>query len=238
MYKDEHDLIVQSNGDGGDTAQREGMFACAVESIDRTGKWYSRVRYVLNVLELKPGYFARHPKQEPHCQINRLSRDNNDPLIILMGEAGDIVRLERHYKEHKRRWFRYQNLTDYPQLHTPSMWIRARRDASKKWLLPLFDIGLLIASVAKVLSKRVNPDHVDDNNHIMRLIQAARVMDTCVARFARFVYRRFRPRNLGNTIGGEECPIMGALVHYHRAEAGGNPEVAEAYRPLIKKYFY
>lgn len=238
MYKDELGLIVQSNGDAGDTAQREGMFACAVESIDRTSKWYSHVRYVLNVLEVEPGVFARHPKQEPHCQPARLSRDNNDPLIILMGEAGDLVRLERHYRKHKSRWFKYQNGTDYPQPASPSMWIRAFRNGSKRWLLPILDLGLLLASVSKVLSKRINMGHVDDNNHIMRCIQAGRVMDTRTAKLARWVYRKFRPTNYGNTQHGETCPIMGALVHYHRPEAGGNPEVAEAYRPLVKKYFY
>lgn len=238
MNRDESNLIVQSNGDAGDTAQREGMFACAVESIDRTTKWYSHVRYVLNVLEVKPGVFARHPTQEPHCKPERLSRDNNDPLIILMGEAADIVRLERHYKEHKRRKFRYQNLTDYPQPASPSMWVRAFRNGGKRWLLPFTDIGLVIASITKVLSKRVNMDHVDDNNHIMRLIQSARVMDTLTAKLARWIYSKYRPKNYGNVAFGESCNIMAALMWYHREGAGGNPEIAEAYRPLVKKYFY
>lgn len=238
MHLDEHGLIVQSNGDAGDTAQRTGMYYSAVESADRNSDWYWEVREALDLLEIDLGRFARHPDQWPHCDPERLSRDNNDPLIILMGEYGDFVRLERHYRAHKSRWFRYQNLTDYPQLHTPSMWIRAKRNGGKRWLLPALDLGLLLASITKVISKRVNMDHVDDNNHIMRLIQSARIMDTPTAKLARYVYRKFRPKNFGNTVLGETCPVMGSLCWYHRAEAGGNPEVAEAYRPLVKKYLY
>lgn len=78
---------------------------------------------------------------------------------------------------------------------------------------------------------------VDDNNRIIAHLMAAEFKPTPIAWLDRLIYSLTREENFGNTILGETNSVMGALAWYHRAEAGGNPEMAELYRPLVQKYF-
>ena len=58
-----------------------------------------------------------------------------------------------------------------------------------------------------------------------------------MSRFAAWLYAKLRPTNFGVTRLAEKNHVMGAMLWYHRAESGGNSEVALAYQTLIAENF-
>jgi hypothetical protein len=103
IFFDSLGLIVQRDGDGGDTAQREGWIWFA--------EWYHRTilgvpptwtpalsfQKTLDLLELgTTGEFRRHPTQPGFpSDPDTFSRDQIIPLVAAMGVHGDTQRLLR-----------------------------------------------------------------------------------------------------------------------------------------------
>lgn len=228
MNTDKFGLIVQADGDGGDCAQREGM-------------WFfvkpSSLELNLNnaTIYLQPfsGVWIRHPK---YPDTKDCSRDQLDPIIMALGKNAQNmpISLKDTFKAHIGRFFFYQN-GDWPMLTTPGLYIRAFKAWYLYPILLALDIGFLGAALENLM--RSNPDDVDDNNNIMRMTQAAQVYPTPLSSLGRKLYALTRKKNNGNIIKGEKNAVMGALVWYHRAESNGNPEIAEAYRPIVEEYF-
>ncbi len=90
LFFDNSGLIVQKDGDGGDTAQREGWVWF--------GKWYCAhigmpslnlpisLERTIELLEVDhSGDFRRHPSQEKWRDSSEFSRDQQIPLIAAMG---------------------------------------------------------------------------------------------------------------------------------------------------------
>ena len=227
MHYDSHGLIVQADGDGGDTAQRTGMFYYVYhdpEAFERA----------LDLLEISPGVYVRHPYQENfRSDPNRFSRDQQRPIVIAMGEYGMNERLERLFKAHVFRLGKYQN-ADYIGPVNVGEYIRALKIQALYPVLVFTDLALVWGSLEVAFWGGRNPDEVDDNNHVMSLVQSQRVMPTVTGWLARRIYKGFRPRNLGNEILGEDSPAQGALAWYHRLESKGNPMIAEAYRDAVR----
>jgi hypothetical protein len=117
IYFDRHGLIVQADGDGGDTAQREGMYWFARAMRERGEElsrrrlppfqaWRTKAEYmrVMNLLEFKNiggegiGLFVRHPYQREHNDPRKMSRDQLLPLIAAMSAWDDQARLTRVYE--------------------------------------------------------------------------------------------------------------------------------------------
>jgi hypothetical protein len=227
IHFDIYNLIVQSDGDGGDTAQRTGMFFYV--HGDRLA-----FEAALNRLEMSPGIYARHPYQEGfRSNPARFSRDQQRPLVIALGKYRMYDRLKRLTVEHVKRFGKYQNL-DFIGPTNISEYIRAFRAQALYPVLYFSDLGLLTDSILNVASSYFNRDQTDDNNHVLTLLQSQDIMPTPVSWLARKIYKYFRARNFGNTILGEDSPIQGALAWYHRSESGGNPLIAESYRELIQ----
>lgn len=227
IHFDEHGLIVQSDGDGGDTAQRTGMFYY----VHRDERAFERA---LDLLEVEPGVYVRHPFQhdfrnEPH----RFSRDQQRPLVIALGKCGMHDRLWRLTRAHLMRMGKYQNVDVMGPSHLGE-YVRAFRFKALYPLLWITDLGLLFSSLETAVTARFDADFTDDNNHLLSLLQAQDIMPTPISWLARKIYKNFRPENLGNSILGEPSPAQGALAWYHRAGNGGNPLIAEAYRPLVE----
>jgi hypothetical protein len=239
MNLDKYGLIIQSDGDGGDTAQREGFYYftqkknwlfCDFVNYDH-GTVFD---YTLAIaqLEIKPGLWCRHPN---YPDTKDFSRDQTDPNIICMGSMDRTPQLNRLLKNQVKRFFFYQN-GDLPMLLTFSLMIRAKK---LTWLYPLlyiFDLGFMWCFIDALL-KLNKADDVDDNNCVMRFAQAIETMPTLWSFLGRKLYAAFRPENNGTYHLNESNSVMAALAWYHRAESGGNPELAEAYRPLIMNYF-
>jgi hypothetical protein len=230
MNIDKYGLIVQSDGDGGDTAARMGqwLFVNHTETSESNlilaqAMWWH--------LQPSVGIWIRHPM---YPDTSDCSRDQMDPIIMTLGANNLGQALRDTFKAHIKRGFFYQN-KDVPMLVTPCLYIRAFKT---RWLYPVLcvlDIGFCFAWIENLL--RRNPDDVDDNNNIMRMLQAAQVMPTPLSWIGRKLYVLTRKPNLGNSVLGERSAVMGALKWYHRPESGGNPEIAEAYRASVERYF-
>ncbi len=105
FHFDQLGLIVQSNCDGGDTAQREGMYWFGTWMWQNNlglgrfgGTRQLNFERVLNYLEDgKTGRFRRHPTQTQNGYNlpEKTSRDQLIPLIAAMGVYRDFQRLDR-----------------------------------------------------------------------------------------------------------------------------------------------
>jgi len=231
MVIDQYGFIVQADGDGGDSAQRTGFVQAALflqgKVMTLLTKWRRH--------EIAPELCVRHPHQEGfRSDPKHMSRDQTDPLVIAAGLYGDLRWVRRMLLAQVRRLGKYQN-KDWTNLQTVGLYIRALRYWQLWPLLCVVDLGLLSNAFIILVKGLRNPDHSDDNNHILRLAQAQRVLPTPISWLARKLYKRIRPSCPGMTVRGEGCPVMGALVWYHSSN-GGNPDVAELWRPIVARF--
>ncbi len=111
------------------------------------------------------------------------------------------------------------------------------------------------------LPHKRGPDDVDHNNTILTLAVCSHIRPTPLSWLARKLFGKFCPNNRGTALREKmdmperlvkvfgpcndyevvTCnkfhPVYGSLRHYHRAEAGGNPEIAEMWKPICERYF-
>ncbi len=230
--------LLTHNGDGGDTASREGLFAIAEVLLPiapaRELSWEFRV----SKLEIDPGIFVRHPEHSRAVPSfwsnpNEFSRDQQNPLSKAMVFKNRKHVFDRLFKNHSRRFFFCQN----KDFFGPAIYIRAY---GWYWLYPLLvimDLALLWNSLNRIgLIPRIqettgkvmwlNEDDVgDDINHTVDLLYSRFRMPTPVSYLARILYRSFRP------YGG----CQRAWDHYFREEVGA-PPLNEMWAPIIQKW--
>jgi hypothetical protein len=124
-------------------------------------------------------------------------------------------------------------------------------------LLALTAVGPVFRDGSIVPRKR-SPDDVDHNNTILTLAVCSARSPTPLSFLARKIFARFCPWNYGcvaeggindtstispqgklvfRTFTNNHHPVYGSLRWYHRADAGGNFEIAELWRPICKEYF-
>jgi len=137
MYVDAYALIVQQDGDGGDTLQREGMYAF--------GKWLrynSRTntvvinepperrdpKKVMDKMEIKPGIYVRHPDPTKwYSNPKTTSRDQLVPVLAYCAAYEDYPRLWRLFKATAKRGMFSQNIKRAGEGHrefkVPDTWI-------------------------------------------------------------------------------------------------------------------
>jgi len=202
IYYDQMDFIVQQDCDGGDTAQREGMYWLGnwVRINDLHIERYGGLRkinfaQVMDLLEddQKTGRFRRHPTQQKWKDPKEMSRDQLIPLIAAMGVNRDFVRIDR---------FRDRLRQDSYFVNKDSMllfeeFIKRARDVD---LLFGGDVDRTILDKAvdsrRDQAKGSMDDVGDDLNLIVQLLLAAvRRGDQVKAIRARYV--RERPKNYG-----------------------------------------
>jgi hypothetical protein len=224
-------IIVQLDGNSGDSLQATSFYLYAMPSTDGVN-----LNEMIHTLEVKQGIWIRG---EDYPDVKDCSRDQFDPMVITLGKVAHdnsfaMEVLKDTFKVHIKRFFFYQN-KDVPMLTTPGLYIRAFKAYWAYPLLLLLDVGFLGATLENLV--RTNPDDVDDDNNIMRMLQSCQIMPTPLSWLERKLYTLTRKKNNGNLIKGEKSPVMGALVWKHRAESNGNPEIAEAYRLIVERYF-
>lgn len=131
-----------------------------------------------------------------------------------------------------------------------------------RWLYPIatvLDLLLIFAAISAIgpvwrddkgFSKR-GPNDVDDNVTILTLSVCRFKYPTPLSWLASKVYGRLRPynhgcaetANLDSPVGPIDLhpdtyhPVYGSLRWYHRAQSGGNPEIAEMWKPICERYF-
>lgn len=225
MMIDKYGLIVQTDQDGGDTAARTGQWFLVKDNQPGL-----EIESAIVNLQPESGIWIRHPN---YPDVKDCSRDQLDPIIMMLGHKGQMVSLRATFRAHLKRGFFYQN-GDLPMVQTPGLYIRAFSAWYLYPVLLLTDVGFLFCGIENLFRK--DPNDVDDNNTIMRFVQALKY-PTLFSYLGRKFYSLTRHRNYGNILKGETSAVMGALAYYHRVESNGNPEIAEAYRPYVERYF-
>lgn len=216
---------------------------------------------IIAKFEVAPGVYVRHPDPTRwSSDPDTTSRDQVVPVIAYCAAFRDYPRLARLFGASAARGLFAQNtlpINEGPEhrkvpdtmIGTLGLFIRA----GGWWTAPLYpllfitDTADLIATVLATIPlhweesthrlRISEPRDVDDNNSVIAHLLALRFKPTPVSWLNRQIYAATRGRNLGNSQLGETNAVMGALAWYHRREAGGNPEIAELYRPLIERYF-
>jgi len=221
IYFDERGFIVQHDCDGGDTAQREGMYwlgnwfrmnAPELKSLGSTSdaRRYGKLRPitfidVMDALEEpgKTGRFRRHPTQTKEIgegpfrgRMNdpkTTSRDQLMPLIAAMGMYKDYERLDR-FRDKLRQGTYFVN-KDF--LLLSEEFIKRARDVDL-----LFDGEADRFLLDQGVTMRCNQargdknDVGDDLNLIVQLLLAANRRGDKI-KSVRARYARERPRNYG-----------------------------------------
>jgi len=234
MYLDRNGNIVQSNMDGGDTAQRTGFLESALRIRDLLGIGCSNIKE-----KIKPWDFqTQWPTLMDRGQLIRnpinwndpkdTSRDQTTPMIIAFG----LNRMDIQIKSIMPRGFmlnKYQN-ADIASPDNMAVIDRAL-GIKPSWLgdyWAYWGIKLRCSQAAK------NPDDVgDDLNCLIESVYSSLVFPTAQSTKNLKFYLNNRPINFGVSKLGHIDPVVGALYWYFRADAGGNPELAEAWEPII-----
>jgi len=216
-YYDNNGLIVQRDGDGGDTAGREGDYFF---HLGLTGYVYTDFDRVLEALQVSPGVFIRNPVH--YNDPKDFSRDQTVPLILAMGEMGRTKVLKLLLKKQIKNYFRYQN-NDIGAFSDVGYYIRAFKAWYLYPVLVLTDLQLIGESIIRCIQGKNPVDTSDDINHTLALLQSQNRFPTVGSYIARKIYKLFRP-------GG----IQAAWDRYFSPESGANP-FNDLYRDLISK---
>jgi hypothetical protein len=217
---------------------------------------------VMEMLEAgKSGLFRRHPDQ--YNATNDFSRDQTIPLAAAMGVYNDTERLNRMWKGIVDRGYKAQNDRDIISFEYVGLFARARgADPHIAGDIQLF--GSVWTRIGVSLNNR--DDVGDDLNLIMTLLMAKLRKSTTWSDRALTDYAKNRPVSYGCYLGSyrakygtdltispeemrkrmdagiaagwkPDCPrVLGALRWYFRTESNGNPELAELYEPIVRKW--
>jgi len=245
---DKYGLIVQTNGDRGDTAARTGQYYVGlwiwknIFNVDTLNLFpYSQpvdFKNALDKLEIEPGIYVRHPDgteaQEYVADPKRFSRDQQTPLVIAMGLYGFTTRLKRLQEKQAARFLRkYQN-ADYP---SPEHWNFYRRAFRENCSFEMGDCFQLANSYLSCFNTYRNPDSVDINNHVLALIQSSVISPTWASKRAVKVLTESYPKNNGTERFKTGSHILDALAFYHREESFGNEGFVDLFTPIIDHFF-
>lgn len=226
MNFDSNGLIVQANGDGGDTAGREGDFWFLVGLTKNTGLGAtspSDFGKVMSLLNPTKGNFVRNPAQPAYNIPSDFSRDQLMPLVLALGlfqQTGGNSKstLEEISDMVLKNFSRAPNRdivgpTDY------GVFIRAFNFIPFYPLLFLTDLGLVVESIIRVFAK--STDVSDDINHTLYLLQAQNRLATPVSWLARKIYKTFKN-------------VQKAWDTYFAPKTGAN-DFNDLYRDLIDR---
>jgi hypothetical protein len=184
MYIDSYAIIVQKNMDGGDSLQREGMFAFGkklvydnfknqIHILGPVNRGPASTEIVLDRLEVSPGIYIRHPDPKKwYSNPDTTSRDQLLPVIAYCAAYEDYPRLWRLFKSVAERGMFAQNTVRIgdgevdkkipdPMVLNVAQFIRA----GGWWTAPLypmlffFDSVELVGTLISALPLHLQDDH-------------------------------------------------------------------------------
>jgi len=250
MNLDPYGLPCQSNGDCEDQLNRVGLISLAcflnyhhakADVTELEARCDDAISDPMGLLVYGPGTYTRHTKSGP----GDVTCDQLIPVLAYHVAIGDGLNVKLMFEAMVKRYGFAQNVhadNDPTTKTTPDlMFFRALPLFARysKWLYPvavIADLYVVIMIISLIISDYNAPNSVDDNNTLATVLTCITTHPTFVARFAAWLYAKCRPTNYGVTQLGETNNIQGAMSYYHRAAAGGNPEIAEMYRTLIKEF--
>lgn len=199
LYTDAHGLIVQRDGDGGDTAQREGwawigtwVRANVLKDPWPAARSITHEQAMAKLEVDSTGLFRRHPDQ--WNDTKDFSRDQTVPIIASMGLWGGGERLERLWTRTRERNFLAQN-GDLMSPEGINLFDRARGLAPG----PIGDLQLTASVWARIGLALNNKDDVgDDLNLLILLLMGLLRHPTDSTRSAAAIYAKNRPLSYGS----------------------------------------
>jgi hypothetical protein len=250
MNLDKYGLPVQADGDPNDQLQRVGMIGVG-EIL--TGK--SIIAYrpgsALRALQSSPGVYRRWMNGKE----DNVSADQLIAALAYWVVAKERMQVFRMFVAMMKRGGFAQNYKDGLDGSTKTkmpdfMLIRALPLFLRiHWCLcPLifaFDALLVLSALSAIGPvwkddegfKARSLDDVDDNNTVITLSVCRAVYPSLLGIIGLRIYAKLRPVNFGNTLLKVDNRVQGALEWYHRPGSGGNPEIAELYKPIIERWF-
>lgn len=263
MHRDENGLIVQSDGDDGDSLHRQGVYIIGEMLVGG----FPQLDYVRTIQHLASydaeGNISWRRGSKIWTDSGNVSRDQLIPIFIMLGMIEGLAGFEnKHLTATVKNFSRVAPNGDIVLTH----WSVVQRAighrkgvigrAFLRASLCVSDLILLGGAIVKCLPWRYNDQEkrierndkgkVDDWNDVLPLIQAIYHFPTPVSFLARQVYRSFRGRSLGSTMNEpdpwmrkyrEESDAIAALRWYNRRESGGNPDLILNYIEVLRRYF-
>jgi len=218
IYFDSNGLLVQRDGDGGDTAQREGWawFGNWLRSSEL--KMSSPVvlpisfAATMNMLEhpTRRGEFRRHPTQPGfRSDPDAFSRDQIIPLVAAMGVWGDVDRVKRSWAAKRPCHGVLTCVQGTQDLIGPDL-VNLYRRAWGEAPDPNGDLVLAGGVLTRLSQAQSNPEDVgDDLNLIVELLMAKVRSPSSATEQATTLYSKNRAVSAG-------C----YLSHYRKAYSG------------------
>lgn len=251
MHLDCNDLPMQSDGDRQDQLQRVGMILVARLFQSHKHVWIQiLVRRNWAQLVYSRGIYVRHVGGSPH----NVSCDQLLPVFGFLTISKFVNSTHRLYLNDiiKKMFLRlgfaqnFETIEGKPKV-PDFMFIRVLPFLVRYHpiLYPLafvFDLLLIPMALASclpvwaddsILPRKRSLDDVDHNNLIITLLICRRYLTTPLSMLAYWLMFKVMPTNYGVTKLGAKDPVRGSLMWYHRAESGGNPEVAEMIIDLL-----
>jgi hypothetical protein len=218
IYFDSNGLLVQRDGDGGDTAQREGWawFGIWLRTVKlkMTSPVVLPISFdaTMNLLEdpRRPGEFRRHPTQPGFkSDPDAFSRDQIIPLVAALGVWSDQGRLKRSWAAKRPCHFVLtcvQGTQDVLGPDVVNLYRRARGEPPD----PAGDKFLALGMADRLRQANENPEDVgDDLNLIVQLLMAKVRAPSADTELVATTYAKNRPVCAG-------C----YLSHYRKAYPG------------------
>ena len=229
IYFDSNGLLVQRDGDGGDTAQREGWAWFGqwlrTEKLGMSSPFKPPILFdpTMNLLEdpRRPGEFRRHPTQPGFkSDPDAFSRDQIIPLVAAMGVWGDQARLKRSWAAKRPCHFVLTCVQGTQDILGPDL-VNLYRRAWGEAPDPNGDKALALGMADRLRQANQNPEDVgDDVNLVVQLLMAKVRAPSADTELAATTYAKNRPVCAG-------C----YLTHYRRKYPGNY----EADEPTMKK---
>jgi hypothetical protein len=252
-------FVCMANGDGGDGLQKTTL-------VDVIQRRHGQVKFKLNpeAAEVSPGIWVRYPYTDSWISDPKsTSRDQIMSLVIWTGYAGRKDLLTRQLKEQVKRLGFYQNSYhiwpgDNPvpkpwyqvDFASPEHWgqyIRSYAMISRHWgwnffrpLLTVTDLFMLGNAVVTNVVGYFNPDHSDDDNFVLGMIQAYDSLDTPVAMASRWLYKRrptagYTDETKTVSLRSKGVKDFWSAIKYKHRSAGGAPPIGQLFDELKVK---
>lgn len=239
-YLDANGLVVQNNGDGGDSLNRTAVVGILNElgnNDDNFRDMHNAVAHCLSSHDLGKYRRSNHPGMW-YSNFDRTSRDQLIPITILYGLLEDRELLGKMFVNHLGRGllfayntkknFVYPTLEEHlakstpdvpwnykwkmPDLTGPDFWALYVRGFNKWYTYPALFFLDIESLVGSIILRYFSPDKDDVINHALMLEYSKVRMDTWLMRLARKITpRSFLQERLDKFFGVDQEPPINEL---------------------------
>jgi hypothetical protein len=234
MNLDKDGLPIQADGDAKDQLHRIGMiligYMVTRKPIAPPQNMLKMFYALTGILQPSPGVFIRHKGSTP----DDVSCDQLIGALCGLISIGARASAKAMFLQMIRRFGFAQNIVDGLNGDSTTkkipdfMLFRAMPLFCRfsSWAYPfaiIFDAYLLALVIGDYIYLHTDKDPADVNNTLMTVAVCSAIMPTPFSALAKWLWPKL-------------CPgIYQRLERYHRAEALGNPEIAELWKPIVER---